>query len=42
MAASAHKFHGPKGIGFVYISENIQINPLLRGGGQERNMRAKH
>jgi len=40
MAASAHKFHGPKGVGFVYISENIQINPLLRGGAQERNMRA--
>jgi len=40
MAASAHKFHGPKGIGFVYISENIQIKPLLRGGAQERNMRA--
>ena len=40
MAASAHKFHGPKGVGFVYISEDIQIKPLLRGGGQERNMRA--
>jgi len=40
MAASAHKFHGPKGVGFVYISENIQINPLLRGGAQERSMRA--
>ena len=40
MAASAHKFHGPKGVGFIYISENIQIKPLLRGGGQERNMRA--
>jgi len=40
MAASAHKFHGPKGVGFVYISENIRIKPLLRGGGQERNMRA--
>ena len=40
MAASAHKFHGPKGVGFVYISENIQIKPLIRGGGQERNMRA--
>ncbi len=39
MAASAHKFYGPKGIGFIYISENIDINPLLRGGGQERNMR---
>ena len=40
MAASAHKFHGPKGVGFIYISEDIQIKPLLRGGGQERNMRA--
>ena len=40
MAASAHKFHGPKGVGFVYISEDIQIKPFLRGGGQERNMRA--
>ena len=40
MAASAHKFHGPKGVGFIYISENIQIKPMLRGGEQERNMRA--
>jgi len=40
MAASAHKFHGPKGVGFIYISEDIQIKPFLRGGGQERNMRA--
>ena len=40
MAASAHKFHGPKGVGFIYISENSKIKPLLRGGGQERNMRA--
>tara|TARA_B100001142_G_scaffold326212_2_gene381256 strand:- start:789 stop:1919 length:1131 start_codon:yes stop_codon:yes gene_type:complete len=40
MAASAHKFHGPKGVGFIYISENVKIKPLLRGGGQERNMRA--
>ena len=40
MAASAHKFHGPKGVGFMYISENIKIKPLIRGGGQERNMRA--
>ena len=39
LAASAHKFHGPKGIGFIYISENINISPFLRGGGQERNMR---
>jgi len=40
MVASAHKFHGPKGVGFMYISEDIQIKPLLKGGGQERNMRA--
>lgn len=40
MAASAHKFHGPKGVGFIYISEKIKINPFLRGGSQERNMRA--
>ena len=40
LAASAHKFHGPKGIGFVYISEEIQINAYILGGSQERNMRA--
>lgn len=36
---SAHKFHGPKGIGFLYINGNIKINPLIYGGSQERNMR---
>ena len=40
ITASAHKFHGPKGVGFIYISENIKINPLILGGSQERNMRA--
>ena len=40
IAASAHKFHGPKGVGFIYISDKIKIKPLIRGGGQERNMRA--
>tara|TARA_B100002052_G_scaffold131625_1_gene120867 strand:+ start:78692 stop:79822 length:1131 start_codon:yes stop_codon:yes gene_type:complete len=40
LAASAHKFHGPKGVGFIFISENINIKPFIRGGGQERNMRA--
>lgn len=40
ITASAHKFHGPKGVGFIYISENIKIKPLLLGGSQERNMRA--
>tara|TARA_B100001142_G_scaffold328525_1_gene388874 strand:- start:442 stop:1572 length:1131 start_codon:yes stop_codon:yes gene_type:complete len=40
MAASAHKFHGPKGVGFIYISDKVSIDPLLSGGGQERNMRS--
>jgi cysteine desulfurase len=39
ICASAHKFHGPKGVGFMYINGNRQIKPLLQGGGQERNMR---
>jgi cysteine desulfurase len=39
-AASAHKFHGPKGIGFLYLDSQYQILPLIDGGGQERNMRA--
>ncbi|MBE51216.1 MAG: cysteine desulfurase [Flavobacteriales bacterium] len=39
LAASAHKFHGPKGIGFIYISDDIEIKPLMLGGSQERNMR---
>lgn len=37
---AGHKFHGPKGIGILYVNENIKINPLLCGGAQERNMRA--
>jgi len=36
---AAHKFHGPKGIGFIYINENIKIDPFIHGGAQERNMR---
>lgn len=39
-AASAHKFHGPKGIGFAYIQENSGMRPLIFGGAQERGMRA--
>ena len=35
----AHKFHGPKGVGFIYISNDIQIEPMITGGSQERNMR---
>lgn len=36
---SAHKFHGPKGVGFLYINHQSKINPLIYGGAQERNMR---
>ncbi|PCJ86190.1 MAG: cysteine desulfurase [Flavobacteriales bacterium] len=39
MTCSAHKFHGPKGIGFLYINGDIKISPLIYGGAQERNMR---
>jgi cysteine desulfurase len=38
--AAAHKFHGPKGVGMLYINRDIKIHPLINGGGQERNMRA--
>ncbi len=38
--ASAHKFHGPKGIGFAFIRKNSGLQPLLHGGEQERGMRA--
>jgi len=37
---AAHKFHGPKGVGIVYISEKNKIKPFIQGGSQERNMRA--
>ncbi len=40
ITGSAHKFHGPKGTGILYINENIKIKPFVHGGGQERNMRA--
>ena len=40
LAASAHKFHGPKGVGFVYINANNIVKPIIHGGSQERNMRA--
>ena len=40
ITGSAHKFHGPKGVGFIYISDNITIKPFISGGSQERNMRA--
>lgn len=40
ISASGHKFHGPKGVGILYVNSNLQIKPLIYGGGQERNMRA--
>ena len=40
ITAAAHKFHGPKGIGLLYINENVRIKPFVHGGAQERNMRA--
>ncbi len=40
MAAAAHKFHGPKGIGFAFIRKNTGLKPLILGGSQERGIRA--
>lgn len=40
MTVSGHKFHAPKGIGFVYIKDNKYIQPMISGGGQEYGMRA--
>jgi cysteine desulfurase len=39
LVASAHKFHGLKGTGFIYIGDGIRITPFIKGGAQERNMR---
>jgi cysteine desulfurase len=39
MVGSAHKFHGPKGIGFLYLNGDHKICPFIHGGAQERNMR---
>ncbi|WP_276484517.1 cysteine desulfurase family protein [Paraflavitalea pollutisoli] len=37
---AGHKFHGPKGVGILYVNENVKIKPHIHGGSQERNMRA--
>ena len=39
MTAAAHKFHGPKGVGFMYIRKDRKLHPFIHGGAQERNMR---
>jgi cysteine desulfurase len=39
IAAAAHKFHGPKGVGFMFIRKDKKIQPFIHGGAQERNMR---
>lgn len=40
ISATAHKFHGPKGSGILYVNDSIEIKPFIFGGGQERNLRA--
>ena len=40
ITGAGHKFHGPKGVGILYINENVKIKPYMHGGSQERNMRA--
>ena len=40
ITGAGHKFHGPKGVGILYIHESIKIKPFVHGGAQERNMRA--
>ncbi|WP_019039360.1 cysteine desulfurase family protein [Psychroflexus tropicus] len=40
VAVSAHKFHGPKGVGFLYVKNRGQLKPMIHGGSQERELRA--
>lgn len=40
LSGSAHKFNGPKGVGFLYIKDGVKISPLISGGSQESGMRA--
>ena len=39
-SSAGHKFHGPKGVGVLFVSDSVKINPMIYGGSQERNMRA--
>jgi cysteine desulfurase len=40
ISSTGHKFHGPKGVGILYVNDNVKIHPFILGGAQERNMRA--
>ncbi len=40
ISVSAHKIHGPRGVGFLYVKEGVRISPLLSGGGQEKSLRS--
>ncbi|MDA7744707.1 cysteine desulfurase [bacterium] len=40
ITCAGHKFHGPKGSGFLYVNNEVKIKPIIRGGAQERSMRA--
>lgn len=40
LSVSAHKIHGPKGVGFLYINDKVKIHPIIFGGGQQRGMRS--
>lgn len=40
ITGAGHKFHGPKGVGLLYINQEVKIKPYIHGGSQERNMRA--
>ncbi|MDO4333246.1 MAG: cysteine desulfurase family protein [Eubacteriales bacterium] len=40
LSVSAHKIHGPKGVGFLYVGEKVKIRPIVMGGGQQRGLRS--
>ena len=40
LSVSAHKIHGPKGVGFLYLREGAKVNPIMYGGGQQKGMRS--
>ncbi|MCB1107809.1 MAG: cysteine desulfurase [Chlamydiia bacterium] len=40
IAFSAHKFHGPKGVGFIYLHPSLKLKPIMTGGGQEKKLRS--